>query len=104
MIFFIEKLTLSINYKNYTGPAKNFKFTMNQQIQQVSKKNTCLGVEHQGGRVFFAFRRGNFATPCADDTPRYYPQEAPSTLLVRQPQAIMAMIVPRDLNFEFMNE
>lgn len=78
---------------------------MNQQIQEMSAPRPLrfLGVEHQGGRVFYTFRRSNFATPTVEDTPTYYPQGPPSTLLVRQLYAA-AIIVPRNLNFEFHNE
>jgi hypothetical protein len=80
---------------------------MNQEIQEMSAPQPMvhrfLGVEQQGSRVFYVFRRGNFFTPTVEDTPRYYPQGAASTLLVRQPYAA-AIIVPRNLNFELMYE
>ncbi len=80
---------------------------MNQEIQEMSAPRPMvhrfLGVERQGSRVFFVFRRGNFFTPTVEDTPRYYPQGPPSTLLVHQPYAV-AIIAPRNLNFEFQYE
>ena len=108
LIFFIKILNRSINHLHINiGPRKNFKFAMNQEIQQMSavphNRHRFLGVERQGNREFFVFRRGNFFTPTVEDTPKYYPQGAPSTLLVRQPYAA-AIIVPRNLNFEFHNE
>jgi hypothetical protein len=59
-----------------------------------------LGVEFQGGRTFFTFRRSQFATPHADDTPRYFPQGLPSTVLI-QHRGIMAGVQPRNLDIEF---
>jgi hypothetical protein len=80
---------------------------MNQEMQEMSAPRPMvhrfLGVERQGSRVFFVFRRGILATPTEEDTPRYYPQGPPSTLLVRQSQAV-AIIAPRNLNFEFQYE
>jgi hypothetical protein len=80
---------------------------MNQEIQEMSAHRPMvhrfLGVEQQGTRVFYVFRRGNLFTPTVEDTPRYYPQGAASTLLVHQPYAV-AIIAPRNLNFEFHNE
>ena len=79
---------------------------MNQEMNQlgVEQEMNQLGVEVQNERrVFYVFRRGNYATPTVDDTPKYYPREPPSTLLVRQPYAV-AIIVPRNLNFELHNE
>jgi hypothetical protein len=68
---------------------------MNQEMNQV--------LEQKERRVFFVFKRSNHVTPTADDTPKYYARGPPSTLLVRQPRAV-AIIVPRDLNFELQNE
>ena len=78
---------------------------MNQETQEMSVQRPLryLGVERQGSRVFFTFRRGNFFTPTEEDTPRYFPQ-GQSTLLVRHEPQAQAIIVPRNLNFEFQYE
>ena len=74
---------------------------MNQD--QEMNRLRYLGVEFQGGRVFYTFRRSVFYTPEAEDTPRYYPQGPPSTVVVQKPYTT-ALIVRRNLEAEFNNE
>ena len=62
-----------------------------------------LGVEFQGGRTFFVFRRSNFATPTADDTPRYFPQGPPSTTIIYR-VGVLGSLAPRNLEMEFDEE
>ena len=59
-----------------------------------------LGVEFQEGRTFFVFRRGNYATPTADDTPRYFPQGPPSTTVIYR-AGVLGSLAPRNLDIEF---